>query len=108
MPAPSTFLAQEAHPRIRFVQVPTGERRATLVDGPEVWTIAEAWLAHDQDERSVAVLARTLGLTTEAIATALDYWGDYRDEIDGVLARHRLAQDEALAAWERRRALEGA
>ena len=31
-----------------------------------------------------------------------------RDEIDDVIRRHRAAQDDALAAWERRQALASA
>ena len=33
----------ESHPGIVFVKTVTGERRAALTAGPQVWTIAEAW-----------------------------------------------------------------
>lgn len=36
----------------------------------------------------------------------IEYWAHYRDEIDGLIARHHAEQDDALAAWERRRALD--
>ena len=74
--------------------------------GPQVWTVAEAWLQHDKDERAVAVVADALGLTALDVETALGYWADYQDEIDDLISRHRASQDEALAAWERRRALD--
>jgi hypothetical protein len=34
------------------------------------------------------------------------YWAEYRDEIDQLIDRHHADQDDALAAWERRRALD--
>jgi hypothetical protein len=40
------------------------------------------------------------------VETALAYWAEYRDEIDDLIDRHHTSQDEALAAWERRRALD--
>ncbi|MEW2463205.1 MULTISPECIES: hypothetical protein [Microbacterium] len=102
------WLRMQLHPRIRFVTIETGERRATLTDGPQVWTVAEAWLSHDPAERSPESLADTLGVPSGMIDAALDYWAEHRAEIDGIVERHRIAQDEALAAWERRRAIDAA
>jgi hypothetical protein len=42
------------------------------------------------------------------VENALAYWADFPDEIDDLIRRHRASQDEALAAWERRRALNDA
>ncbi|AYY12335.1 CopG family transcriptional regulator [Actinobacteria bacterium YIM 96077] len=100
------WLRMEAHPGIVFVTTVTGERRAALVSGPQVWTVAESWLQHDKDERSPAVVADALGLGVADVETALAYWADHRDEIDDLISRHQASQDEALAAWERRRALD--
>ncbi len=100
------WLRMQAHPGIVFVVTVAGERRAALSAGPQVWTVAEAWLQHDKDERAVAVVADALGLTALDVETALGYWADYQDEIDDLISRHRASQDEALAAWERRRALD--
>lgn len=74
----------EAHPGIVFVKTVTGERRAALAAGPQVWTVAESWRQHPSRHRSPAKVAATLGL----------------------IDRHHASQDEALAAWERRRALD--
>lgn len=103
--AVSEWLAMQAHPRIRFVITETGERRAALTDGPQVWTVAEAWLAHSLEDREAVTVADALGLTPGAVEAALAYWADRRDEIDGVIERHRAAQDDALEAWERRQML---
>lgn len=95
----------QAHPRVRFTAVETGERRAVLVDGPQVWTVAEAWLAHEPAERTAEIVGDAVGLPPAAVEAALAYWADHRDEIDAQVAGHQAQQDEALAAWERRRAL---
>lgn len=100
------WLRMEAHPGIVFVTTITGERRAALAVGPQAWTVAEAWLQHDKHERTTAVVADMLGLSVSDVETALAYWADFREEIDEVLERHQTSQDEALAAWERRQALD--
>ncbi len=94
----------EAHPGIVFVKTVTGERRAALAAGPQVSTVAEAWRQHSAHRRSPAQVAATLGLSVRDVETALAYWADCRDEIDDLIDRHHRSQDEALAAWERRRA----
>jgi hypothetical protein len=100
------WLRMQAHPGVVFVATISGERRAALSAGPQVWTVAEAWLQHGKDERTAAVVAEALGLTVADVENALAYWADYQDEIDDLISRHRASQDEALAAWERRRALD--
>ena len=100
------WLRMEAHPGIVFVKTVTGERRAALATGPQVWTVAEAWQQHPARQRGPASVAAALGLTVRDVETALAYWAEYRDEIDDLIDRHHTSQDEALAAWERRRALD--
>jgi hypothetical protein len=102
------WLRMQAHPGVVFVAVMGGERRAALSAGPQVWTVAEAWLQHEKDGRTAAVVADALGLATADVEHALAYWADFPDEIDDLISRHRASQDEALAAWERRRALDDA
>jgi uncharacterized protein (DUF433 family) len=99
------WLVTQGHPLIHFVPTLTGERRAALLAGPQVWTVAEAWLQHEGDERTPAVVADSVGLTVADVEAALAYWADHRAEIDDILEQHRRDQDEALAAWERRQAL---
>jgi hypothetical protein len=102
------WLRMQAHPGVVFVAAIGGERRAALSAGPQVWTVAEAWLQQDKDGRTAAVVADALGLATADVENALAYWADFPDEIDDLISRHRASQDEALAAWERRRALDDA
>ena len=100
------WLRMEAHPGIVFVRTVTGERRAALAAGPQVWTVAEAWQQHSPRQREVAAIAATLGLAERDVETALAYWAEYRDEIDQLIDRHKADQDDALVSWERRRALD--
>ena len=100
------WLRMEAHPGIVFVKTVTGERRAALAAGPQVWTVAEAWQQHSPRQRNAAAVADSVGLTERDVETALAYWAEYRDEIDPLLHQHQADQDDALAAWERRRALD--
>jgi hypothetical protein len=101
------WLRMQAHPGVVFVATVTGERRAALSAGVQVWTVAAAWLQHDREERTAAVVADALGLSAIDVETALAYWADYQDEIDDLISRHHDSQDEALAARERRQALDG-
>jgi hypothetical protein len=99
-------LRMQAHPGIVFVTTTNGDRLAALSAGPQVWTVAEAWLQYGEDERIAAVAGDALGLAAADVETALAYWADYQDETDDLIRRHHASQDEALAAWERRRALD--
>lgn len=105
--AVSEWLRMQDHPAVRFVAEVTGERRAALNDGPQVWTVVDAWIAHDPPERTVKSVADAVGLSQDAVTAALEYWADFREEVEGIIERHREAQDEALASWERRRSILG-
>lgn len=99
------WLRMEANPRIVFVTTVTGERRSAISAGPQVWTIAEAWQQLPVRKRSTTEVAETLGLSESDVEAALSYWAEYRNEIDPLIEQHQRDQDDALAAWERRRAL---
>lgn len=100
------WLLMQELPGIVFRPTNTGERRASLVVGPQVWTVAAAWLDHKGKSRTPAVVADTIGLPLPDVETALAYWAQNREEVDAQIVFERAAQDEALAAWERRRALD--
>lgn len=100
------WLRMQAHPGIVFLTTVDGERRAALAAGPQVWTVAESWLQHDPADRTAEVVADAVGLAVADVERALAYWAEYRDEIDTIVSQHQSVQDEAVAAWERRRALD--
>ena len=100
------WLRMQDHPGIVFVPSGSGERRAALAGGPQVWTVAESWQQHDKKHRNPEVVADALGLSRHEVESALAYWADNREEIDEQVSRHQAEQDEALGAWERRRSLD--
>lgn len=102
----SEWLRMQDHPGLTFVTTTTGERRAALFAGPQVWTVAEAWLQHETQSRNPAALGEVLGLSSHEVEAALAYWADNRQEVDELIARHHADQDAALRAWERRRAID--
>ena len=97
------WIRLQSHPGIRFMTSPTGDRVAALERGPEVWTVAEAWVTLDPACRSVDEVAHITGLTVVEVETALRYYADFQEEIDAELARMWQAQKEEQAAWERLR-----
>lgn len=59
-------------------------RRAGLARGPDVWEVA-ALIKHlgATGDRAVAAAARASGLTVRDVRTAVAYWADHREELDG-------------------------
>src|ERR1700739_3319958 len=70
------WLRMQAHPGVIFTTTVAGERRAGLSAGPEVWTVAEAWLQHGKEERTADVVADAIGLTPPDVEIALGYWAE--------------------------------
>ncbi|MGH3446401.1 MAG: hypothetical protein ACRDQA_12870 [Nocardioidaceae bacterium] len=103
--AVSEWLRMQAHPRVVFVTAATGERRAALTVGPQVWTVAEAWMQHDPEDRDPEVVAEAVDVPVPDVEAALSYWAAYRDEIDGLIERNRADADAAYEAWQQRQAL---
>lgn len=103
--AADEWLRMQAHPRVIFVTTNTGQRRAALVSGPQVWIVAASWIDHSVAERNSEAVADALGLPVADIEAALGYWAVYRDEIDRLVEIHRANQDAELRAWEKRQAL---
>lgn len=99
------WLRMQAHSRIMFVTTNTGERRAALLSGPQVWTVAASWRQHPAAERSAPTVADALDLPVSDVEAALTYWASYRDEIDRLIEIHEADQDAALRAWQQRQAL---
>ena len=97
------WMRLQDHPGIRFITSLTGDRVAALERGPEVWTVAEAWVMIDPARRSVDEVAYVTGLTVTEVETALRYYADFQDEIDAELVQVWQAQKEEQAVWERLR-----
>ena len=75
--------------------------RAALIAGPDVWEVAAA--VKNSSARSDAAIAATageMGLSSAQVKTALDYFSNHPDEIEGQIAENERSADEALRAWE--------
>ena len=97
------WIRLQSHPGVRFITLPNGDRVAALERGPEVWTVAEAWITLDPEERSVDEMVHVTGLTATEIEIALRYYAAYQQEIDSQVAQIWQEQREAQAAWDRLR-----
>ena len=93
-------LRVQENPGIVFRDGPSG-RRAALVAGPDVWEITSA--IKNSSARSDAAIAATadeMGLSPAQVKTALDYYSNHPDEIEGQIAENERSAVEALRAWE--------
>lgn len=92
-------------PGVIFKDGPSG-RRAALGYGPDIWEIIK--FLREADERGPAALdaaADVLALDASRIATAVSYYGDYRDEIDAEITDADEASVRAEEAWRIQRQL---
>lgn len=94
-------LRMRDHPQIVFRSGPAG-RRAALVAGPEVVDVVGAIRGGDlPPEQRRARAAELLSIPESAVDAALDYYGDFAEEIDAELDA-RFEQADALEArWRR-------
>jgi hypothetical protein len=87
------------HPGVIFKDGPSG-RRAALAYGPDVWEVIK--FLREVDERGPAALdaaAEVFAADAARIATAVSYYGNYRDEIDAEIAAADEASVRAEEAW---------
>ena len=98
-------MRMDDHPGIVFRDGPLG-RRAGLAAGPDVWEIVAA-LRHwpERGQRAVAALAHALKLSEGQLQAALGYYGDFSDEVDGLIERNEEATERAELAWRRRQSV---
>lgn len=84
-------------PGIIFRDGPTG-RRASLIDGPDVWEIvADLRQAREREGDALAMLARGTGLRREQIELAAAYYDAHRDEIDEEIRANEEMTERVLA-----------
>ena len=102
-------LRMARHPGIVFRDGATG-RRPALADGPQVWVLAEIFREMPLDnteaiERAADYTAALMELTREQLSEAINYYLDYRDEIDEWIRRNDEAAEQAYAEWVRKQEL---
>jgi hypothetical protein len=87
------------HPGVIFKDGPSG-RRAALAYGPDVWEVIK--FLREVDERGPAAIdaaAEVFAVDAGRVGTAINYYGDYPDEIDAEIAEADEASARAEAAW---------
>src|SRR6266849_1418842 len=87
------------HPGVIFKDGPSG-RSASLAYGPDVWELIK--FLREVDERGPAAIdaaAEVFAVDPSRISTAISYYGDYADEIDGEIADADEASPRTDAAW---------
>jgi hypothetical protein len=100
------------HPLIVFRDGPAG-RRARVVGGPDVWEVVSAVRSVRESDPTrtgddaLDAVAETSGVAMPMLHAALDYWGDYPDEIDAFVERARTEAEQARTRWEREQELLG-
>ena len=87
------------HPGVIFKDGPSG-RRAALAYGPDAWEVIK--FLREVDERGPAAIdaaAEVFAVDAGRVGTAINYYGDYPDEIDAEIAEADEASARAEAAW---------
>lgn len=94
-------LAMDTYPGIVFRDGPSG-RRPGVTGGPDVWEIIQVFMDEDRDP---AATSQNLGLRPGLVDAALAYYVDNRESVDQWIEANRTMMDEAVASFERRRAI---
>ena len=100
-------LRMAKHPGIVFRPGPAG-RRASLADGPDVWSLARVFLdqpmaTEEEIERTVARSVELTGWEPHQVRIALGYCLEYGDEIREWIRELDEYSDRAEAEWLRKR-----
>lgn len=96
-------LRMEEHPGIVYRDGATG-RRATLINGPDVWEVVRALTSARAAEPTLseaellALLEESTGLPARMTRTALEYWAAYPDEVDAFIDYAERAEAEHASA----------
>ena len=94
-------LRMDDYPGIVFRDGPMG-RRAALAAGPDVWEIVAALKQlPTRGQEAIGELAKLLELSEGQIRTALEYYGQYPDEIEKLIRHNEEEAERAEAGWRR-------
>ena len=93
-------LRMEAHPGIVFRDGPTG-RRAAVSGGPDVWEVIGGFPEGDFRDEAVKYVAEFVSLPEWKIRAAVDYYREFREEIDERIRLNDEATAEGYAEWLR-------
>ena len=89
------------HPGIVFRDGPAGRRAAIAGHRLDVWQAVQTVRAEGGD---LGAAATYLGISPGLVGAAIDYYADYRDEVESWIDRNAAMAEEAEAAWRQRQA----
>lgn len=89
------------HPLIIFRDGPAGRRPGLVGHRLDVWDVVETVQHAGGDVQAAAAY---LDIAPHLVAAALDYYAEYRDEIDRWIERNAALAEELESAWRARRA----
>jgi hypothetical protein len=92
-------LRMERHPGIIFVDGPVG-RRPALRGGPDVWEMVPEIRGVDPtNTEEIEAIAAWMHMSALAVRAAIDYYAEFRDEIDAWVATHDELAEQHRAIW---------
>jgi len=88
-------LRHDAHPLIQFLDGPSGRRASLVGRGLNVWEV----VATVRDNKgSITEAAGYLQIPTGLVEAAVNYYGEYRDEIDAEIELNEAEYERGRAA----------
>jgi uncharacterized protein (DUF433 family) len=91
-------LRMSEHPGIVFRDGPAGRRPGIAGHRLDVWEIVETAREEGGNRQAVAAY---FGIQPGLVSAALEYYGDYRDEIDRWIEQNRSLAEESEQSWRR-------
>jgi uncharacterized protein (DUF433 family) len=92
-------LHTDRHPQISFREGASGVRRPALTGTRlYVWQVMETLRASDNSVRDAA---EYLGVTERQIRAAVDYYADFREDVEAQAAEDREIERRERERWER-------
>ena len=85
------------HPLIHFLPSLVGRRSVVLGTGLDVWEVIATVRDNEND---LAAAASYLGVPLGLVEAAVNYYGEYRDEIDEQIVDNEAEYERGHAAWE--------
>ncbi len=95
-------LRMAEHPGIVFRDGPAGRRAGLSGCGLDVWEVIETFLGEGNDAKATA---EYFNLSLSVITTVVNYYADYKDEVDRWIQSNADFAEEAEATWRRRQDL---
>jgi uncharacterized protein (DUF433 family) len=91
-------LRMSEHPGIVFRDGPAGRRPGIAGHRLDIWEIVSTAREEGGNRQAVAAY---FGVQPGLVGAALDYYGDYREEVDRWIERNRSLAEEAEQSWRR-------